>query len=572
VRNLLSHILIISTLLFAGGCSRLKNVVSSDVPFSESLQREYFEGTQHLLKGDKEAAYNSFLRCSEEEPEVASFHFDLGKIDYELGRMESALLQLDLAVSLDEKNDWYRYYRGRALIATGNFDEASKDFEFWISKRPGDLEALRECSDFFLKEGDGWNAYKLLVFYEEEISLNVDVRLDRLSLISLSDFEFNEFENFINQSIEDFPEEPTFLYHKGALAAFVKDYDRAIPIFEKLRLEHPYYMDAALDLEKCYSAVGREDDASKLKLVIFKSDNVRVIDILSILKDFFKTGHLEKDKQEEFVNLLEISIEEHPQDPDLLHYASLYWYNQRDYERSRDALKIVVREKPASIDAVIDYLGVIYDLKDWEGLVEEGEKASFIFPLEPIIFLYIGDGYHSLKRYSEAISSYKNGLAVTLDSPKVSAALQNALAFSYRDSGMKEKSYKAFELSLAFEASPYVMNNHAYFLATDNHDLQNALKWSTIANEMIPNEPNFMDTQALILHLLVRNSDALEWIVEAQTILSSPDAVFLEREGDIRYSLGEYTRAKELWKSAILAGGGKKRLNEKLNRQNSGNE
>ncbi|PCJ82040.1 MAG: hypothetical protein COA49_03515 [Bacteroidetes bacterium] len=572
MRNILSYILIISTLLVAGGCSKLKNVVSSEAPFSESLQREYFEGTQHLLKGDKEAAYNSFLRCSEEEPEVASFHYDLGKIDYELGRMESALLQLDLAVNLDGENDWYRYYRGRTLVAIGKFDEASKDFEVWISKRPGDLEALRECTDIFLKEGEGWNAYNLLVFYEEEIALNVDVRLDRLSLISISDFKFNAFEDFIDQAIKDFPEEPMFLYHKGALAAFVKDYDRAIPIFEKLRLEHPYFMDAALDLESCYSAVGREEDAYNLKLVIFKSDNVRVVDKLSILKDFFITGHLQKDKQEEFVNLLEISIEEHPQDPDLLHYASLYWYNQRDYERSRDALKIVVREKPTSIDAVIDYLGVIYDLKDWEGLIEEGEKASLIFPLEPIIFLYIGDGYHSLKLYSKAISSYKNGLAVTLDSPKISAALQNALAFSYRDGGMKEKSYSAFELSLAFEASPYVMNNHAFFLATDNHNLQNALKWSTLANEMIPDEPNFMDTQALILHLLVRNSDALEWIVAAQTMLSSPDAVFLEREGDIRYSLGEYARANELWESAILAGGGKKRLNEKLNRQNSGNE
>jgi hypothetical protein len=96
--------------------------------------------------------------------------------------------------------------------------------------------------------------------------------------------------------------------------------------------------------------------------------------------------------------------------------------------------------------------------------------------------------------------------------------------------------------------------------------MQDALKWSTLANEMILVEPNFMDTHALILHLLTRNSDALEWIVNAQALLDSPDAVFLEREGDIRWSLGQSEKAHELWEKAIVSGGGQKRLNEKLSR------
>jgi len=58
----------------------------------------------------------------------------------------------------------------------------------------------------------------------------------------------------------------------------------------------------------------------------------------------------------------------------------------------------------------------------------------------------------------------------------------------------------------------------------------------------------------------------LEWIVNAQAILDSPDAVFLEREGDIRWSLGQSENAYELWEKAIINGGGKKRLNEKLSR------
>ena len=47
-----------------------------------------------------------------------------------------------------------------------------KDFKVWIIERPGDLEALNECSAFFQKEGQSLYAYKLLTFYESAIAKN----------------------------------------------------------------------------------------------------------------------------------------------------------------------------------------------------------------------------------------------------------------------------------------------------------------------------------------------------------------------------------------------------------------
>jgi tetratricopeptide (TPR) repeat protein len=139
---------------------------------------------------------------------------------------------------------------------------------------------------------------------------------------------------------------------------------------------------------------------------------------------------------------------------------------------------------------------------------------------------------------------------------------------SYRELGELEKSYDAFEESLEFVEDAFVMNNYAYFLATDKVDIQRALELSSKANETKPDEPNFLDTQALILYLLDRNEEALVLIQRAQEILGpdSADAVFLEREGDILWELEEYDSAKAKWNEAVEAGGGKKRLNEKLSK------
>ena len=133
--------------------------------------------------------------------------------------------------------------------------------------------------------------------------------------------------------------------------------------------------------------------------------------------------------------------------------------------------------------------------------------------------------------------------------------------------GEKEKSYSEFEKSLKKNPDPYVMNNHAYFLGLDEARINDAITWSTQANELIPMSPNFMDTQALVLSLSGRNDEALVIIREARNLLPAnkrPDAVFLEREGDILWALELYDEAYTIWKEALFAGGGAKRLNKKL--------
>ena len=103
---------LIITILFSIGCAGNKGALLSEGQYSESLQRNYFEATTHLLKGDQEAAYASFSRCSEEQPENSVFHYELGRIDCDLGRFDSGLIHYNASIENDALNDWYKYHRG----------------------------------------------------------------------------------------------------------------------------------------------------------------------------------------------------------------------------------------------------------------------------------------------------------------------------------------------------------------------------------------------------------------------------------------------------------------------------
>ena len=129
-------------------------------PLSVEVQRAYFLGQNHLVKGDLDEAYSSFQFCVEAEPEVAGFHFELGKIDYENKHYESALSYLNEAIKLDSKNDWYNYYRGLVQLELEMFDDAWTDLMVWVGKRPGDLESLDFCAELFIIKGELWHAYQ----------------------------------------------------------------------------------------------------------------------------------------------------------------------------------------------------------------------------------------------------------------------------------------------------------------------------------------------------------------------------------------------------------------------------
>ena len=164
-------------MVLAGLAQGQTEQIASFEPSSETAQRAYFLAQNHLVKGDLEQAYAAFQTCVDEEPDVSGFHFELGKIELELGRYESSLRHLNEAIELEPTNDWYHYYRGQTNLALENYDDAWADLMVWAKKRPGDLESLDLVAELFLVSGELWHAYQAYSFYEDEIAKNIEIRV-----------------------------------------------------------------------------------------------------------------------------------------------------------------------------------------------------------------------------------------------------------------------------------------------------------------------------------------------------------------------------------------------------------
>ena len=529
-------------------------------PLPEEVQRAYFLGQNHLVKGDLAEAYSSFQFCVEAEPEVSGFHYELGKIDLKLDNWESGLNHLNEAITLEPENDWYHYYRGLAHLKLESFDDAWTDLMVWVKARPGDLESLDYCAEHFILNQEFWHAYQAYSYYEDEIAKNLDVRIKRLMLVLNSKLNERQVFDFIKNAIKDFPEEPIFIYEKAGIYAGKGELDKAIPIYEGLIKSNPDFLESYLSLAKCHLTINSGEDIYSLLEKAYKSETIDPAEKLSLLPAI--------DKDEQINTLILIALDAHPLDPRLNHFVAHRSIQFGTMDETLEAYQRAIKYNLSSVEVREEYLYLLYKWNMWEELVESSNDALTYFPLEPIFSYYHGSAHVNLDDHKSAVKAFKSGLAVVYESPELGGSLASQLAMSYRELGEFDKSYDAFEESLLFYQDAFVMNNYAYFLATDRVDLPRALELSTLANEAHPDEPNFIDTQALILYLYDRNEEALVLIQRAQEILGpdSADAVFLEREGDILWELEEYDSAKAKWNAAVEAGGGKKRLNEKLSK------
>lgn len=104
-----------------------------------------------------------------------------------------------------------------------------------------------------------------------------------------------------------------------------------------------------------------------------------------------------------------------------------------------------------------------------------------------------------------------------------------------------------------------VLNNVAYILADNNRDLDKALEYAKRAHEARPDDPEYLDTYALVLHKKGRNSEAVQFeqsaIQQYEAQRASVPTEAYEHLGQFQEQLGELSQARSAYEQALEDGG-----------------
>jgi tetratricopeptide (TPR) repeat protein len=187
-----------------------------------------------------------------------------------------------------------------------------------------------------------------------------------------------------------------------------------------------------------------------------------------------------------------------------------------------------------------------------------------LFPSQPTTYFFNGVANLQLRNHKKAAQSLKDGLEFVVDNKALMMDFYSNLGDAYFYLKEYEKSDKAFDDALKIDTdNTYVLNNYSYYLSLRNENLDRAEKLSKKANELSPNNRNYMDTYGWILYQQKKYKEAEEWLSTA-TKMGPPKADILEHYGDVLYKLNKAEEALQQWELAKKAGGNSDSLLNKI--------
>ena len=129
----------------------------------------------------------------------------------------------------------------------------------------------------------------------------------------------------------------------------------------------------------------------------------------------------------------------------------------------------------------------------------------------------------------------------------------------YHDLGDDEKAYAAYDSCLIYNPEDVgALNNYAYYLSLNNHDLARAEEMSAKTIKAEPDNYTYIDTYAWILFMQKRYDEAKVQIDRALEvmgdIIEAEDSNIVEHAGDIYFKAGDKEGALRLWIKADQLG------------------
>ena len=230
----------------------------------------------------------------------------------------------------------------------------------------------------------------------------------------------------------------------------------------------------------------------------------------------------------------------HPSDSTINGLIGGYYYRTARPHLAIEIMRQNMEQHPASTDAALQYLILLYYQQAWQPLAEQATAAIGRFPANPDMIQLRAIAHTNQKQYDEALQDYETILKLNPKDTTVMKVTCSSIGDLHHLKGDTRKAYKYYERALKIDPdyNP-VLNNYAYYLSLEGKNLKKAKEMSrkTITTE--PDNPTYLDTYAWILHLLGEDIEAKALFKHAMLYGGKESKTIVEHYAIVLEALGE---------------------------------
>jgi tetratricopeptide (TPR) repeat protein len=524
----------------------------------------FVDGCAERMKGNLQEALKLFIECNKLKPGTPAVAFEMGTIYKLLGRNDEAVQQARICATADPTNEWYQLLFVDCLNSKGKYAEAIKIRESLVKRFPERSDFKEDLAIEYAVTGQYERSYKLYEDLERAVGVNEQLTINKVKLLR-SQKNLKEAEREFLKLIATDPREPRFYGLLAELYLDMNEPEKAKSMYDKIIEIDPSNATVNLALHDYHASRGEQEKAFAHLKLAFGNPELDVITKAGILGDFYRRAEVgDMQARQQGMELAKLMLGAHPDQPaSNALYADFLMLGKDLQGALKHYYAAAVRE--AREPRIWENLLVLEnELGRYDSLEKHAALAIEYFPSSPRNYLYRALACSRNGKPAEAARALEDGLPYVNDDKSLTMDFLRLMGDSYHATGQHEKSDKTFDDALKVNSDDaYVLNNYSYYLSVRKTKLELAERLSKKANELEPNNRNYMDTYGWILYQQGKYLESAVWLGKAAKY-DPPNATILEHYGDALFRLGRTAEALKQWNAALNAGGDSVSLQKKI--------
>lgn len=523
--------LLLSVLLSWQGCGSSKDTaaVSPQSPKVETTESQLtldamiIDAKTQQLIGNNDKATALFRSVLEKDPHYGAAQYELSKILANAGRMDSAILYAQQAVTACDTNVWYRIHLAHCYQNTADYTHLNAEWETIVKQHPDVIDYYYELSNSYLLSGNISKAIDALNRVEKKIGVTETVSLQKQKLwnaIGKTDKGRKEIEALANA----LPQEKRYSAILAESYMKEKNYPKAKTYYDKALAADPddEYMHIAM--ASYHKAVGQQRQAYEELKKGFASPNIDINTKIQMLSTFYTAEEFYGPCSQYSYALLDDLMR---QSDDSTSYALFYGdvlMRQDKYREAAHQFAIALTTKDSSRYELWEALLVCETEGNFgdDTILDHARRAANLFPLHSLPHYLQGAIGVKQKQFQEALGFFKT-------CEKIGFKRVDGYPFGYLEGEtyiLMGDSYHAlkdydncfayYDKYMAVDSNDiHILNNYAYYLSELDLRLNDAERMSAKTIDKEPDNATFLDTYAWVLYKLGRRDEALKYIRKA---------------------------------------------------------
>lgn len=511
---------------------------------------EYFlEGVKYFNEGNYENAKELLIRTIEANSENDAAYYYLALIYLQQQDPEGCEAYLKKAQEIDPGNFWYKIRLAQFYADRGDLYDAIALYENVAKDHPAKNSIYYEIIDLYTASQQYDKALETLDKIESVKGENEATGEVRYELL-LRQGRYQDALSHLEEYFESYPSARVAMVLGDLNKSMYKDSIATSYYRRSIELD-PSYSPAHLSLaEMCRVNMNYPDYFNHIN-VFMKDSDIKTDIKARYMKEMVITPHFVRQYMPQIDTMVNNSMAAHPKDTAILYMSGAYYIQTGRDSIGEGIFHNIAQSNPQDYRANMEYISLLYYMKNWDSLAVQLERSLIQFPddpaftdLLPVAYWQSGDIDKAIDQYDKIIRSHspKDTLLYTYYS---------ALGDLYHEKGNSGKSYSYYQKALKIKPdyNP-VLNNYAYYLCLEGKSLKKAAQMSkkTILTE--PDNPTYLDTYAWILYNLGEYQEAKIHIKRAMIYGGNEEPTLLDHYAEILFALGEYDLAFIYWDRA----------------------